>query len=151
MKQFFLILLLFAEPGFAQETEATPKDTTIRIVEIWVPDDLSVPKDSIGPVEESPDSEAAFPGGVEAMRQYTMDSLVYPQEAVMNNIQGRVYLRFVVEADGRITHVKIERGADAVLDREAKRFIKNMPPWIPAEKDGKKVRTVCRQPIYFEF
>jgi TonB family protein len=65
------------------------------------------------------------------------------------NEQGRVYLSFVVETDGSITNIAIERGVSTDLDKEAKRLLRNMPAWSPGEAKGKKSRTRCRLPINF--
>ena len=63
--------------------------------------------------------------------------------------QGRVYLSFVVEKDGGISNVKVERGVSKDLDREAKRIVRAMPKWEAGEVGGKKVRTRCSLPIVF--
>ena len=65
------------------------------------------------------------------------------------NEQGRVYLSFVVEADGSISNIDIERGVSSDLDKEAKRLIRKMPSWDAGEAKGKKARTRCRLPINF--
>ena len=66
------------------------------------------------------------------------------------NEQGRVFLSFVVEKDGSITNVSIERGVSPEIDKEAKRVIRKMPKWIPGEASGKKCRARCRLPINFQ-
>ena len=66
------------------------------------------------------------------------------------NEQGRVFLAFVVEKDGSITNVRVERGVSIDLDREAKRVVSLMPNWIPAESGGKFVRCRARLPISFK-
>ena len=63
--------------------------------------------------------------------------------------QGRVFLSFVVEPDGKITNIVVERGVTRELDREAKRVVRKMPKWSAGEASGKKVRTRCRLPIVF--
>lgn len=113
----------------------------------------------IGPVEEVvveeeiidfPDVEAGFPGGAAAMQQWIVDNVNYPETAIEMNEQGRVFLSFVVEANGSITNIKIERGVSSDLDREAKRLLRAMPKWSPGEAKGRKARTRCRLPINFQ-
>ena len=118
----------------------TPPDITIDTVTI----------DVIEEVIEFPDIEATFPGGVLEMKKWVAENVTYPEISIELNEQGRVYVSFVVERDGRITNIKIERGVSKDLDDEAKRVIRNMPNWKPGESKGKRVRTKCSLPINFE-
>ncbi len=111
-------------------------DTTIKIVK--------------PPIDDFPDLEASFPGGAAAMNKFINEYITYPQTSIEIGDQGIVYLNFVVELDGTLSEVKIERGVSTELDREAKRVVRKMPKWKPGETDGKKVRTRCRLPIVFE-
>lgn len=103
----------------------------------------------VPPVIEFPDVDAQFPGGAAELQRWINSNVVYPQTAIEMNEQGRVYLSFVVEADGKISDIKIERGVSGDLDKEAKRVIRKMPKWEAGEVGGKKVRTRCRLPIIF--
>lgn len=98
---------------------------------------------------EFPDIEASFPGGAAAMQKWIGENVQYPQASVELNEQGRVYLSFVVEEDGSISNIQIERGVSDDLDREAKRLLRKMPHWIAGEAGGHKARTRCRLPINF--
>ncbi|MDP4760325.1 MAG: energy transducer TonB [Crocinitomicaceae bacterium] len=64
---------------------------------------------------------------------------------------GRVIVRFIIEKDGSITHVKLESKLPQCepCNEEAIRVVKNMPKWKPASDDGKAVRTYVRLPIMF--
>jgi len=84
-----------------------------------------------------------------AMQSWIVKNVKYPQASIEMNEQGRVYLAFVVEIDGSISNIVIERGVSPDLDREAKRLLRNMPKWVPGEAKGQKVRTRCRLPINF--
>ena len=96
-----------------------------------------------------PDVEASFLGGTVEMQKWIMNNVHYPQTAIELNEQGRVYLSFVVEKDGTISNINVERGVSDDLNREAKRLLRNMPKWIAGEAAGKKARTRCRLPINF--
>jgi protein TonB len=98
---------------------------------------------------EFPDVEAQFPGGMAELQKYIASNINYPQTAIEMNEQGKVYLSFVVEPNGEITNIVVERGVSSDLDREAKRVIRGMPKWTPGEAGGKKARTRCRLPINF--
>ena len=101
-------------------------------------------------VIEFPDVEAEFIGGPQALMKYIQSNIQYPPTSIEMNEQGKVYLSFVVEADGSITNVAVERGVSPDLDREAKRVLRSMPNWIPGEAKGEKSRTRCRLPINFQ-
>jgi len=100
-------------------------------------------------VYDFPDKEAEFPGGAAALQSYIVNNIQYPETSIDMDEQGKVYLSFVVGADGSISKVSVERGVSPDLDREAKRVVRSMPKWIPGEAEGKKVATRCRLPIVF--
>lgn len=94
-------------------------------------------------------SEAQFPEGISAMQKYIAQHVEYPQISIEENEQGRVYAKFVVEKDGSISHVEIERGAAPLLDAETIRVIRQMPKWIQANCGEEALRTLIRMPIVF--
>jgi TonB family protein len=96
-------------------------------------------------VEKMPE----FPGGGYAFYNFLADSIQYPQLAIENKIQGKVYVQFVVEEDGSITNIKVLRGIGGGCDEEALRVIKLMPNWIPGKQNGKPVRVLYNLPIKF--
>jgi protein TonB len=73
----------------------------------------------------------------------------YPEKAWQNDIQGRVWVSFVIEKDGYLSKVKVERSVDPELDAEAVRVIKMMPRLEPGKVDGKPVRIRYSIPINF--
>ncbi len=99
---------------------------------------------------EFPDVEAEFIGGAQEMMIYINQNIQYPITSIEMNEQGKVYLSFVVEPDGTISNVAIERGVSIDIDNEAKRVVRSMPKWSPGESKGKKARTRCRLPINFQ-
>lgn len=101
------------------------------------------------PVIDFPDVEALFPGGAAELQRWINSNVQYPQTSIEMNEQGRVYLSFVVETDGSLSNISIERGVSEDLDKEAKRVLRKMPNWEAGEVKGKKVRTRCRLPIIF--
>jgi len=104
----------------------------------------------VSPVISFPDRDAMFLGGSVELKKWINQNVSYPQEAIAIGDQGLVYLSFVVEKDGSITDVKIERGVSIELDREAKRLVRKMPKWVAGEVKGLPVRSRCRLPINFE-
>ena len=79
-----------------------------------------------------------FPG--ENVHLWIAKNLKYPTEAIEKNIQGKVFLQFIIEKDGSVNEVKVLRGVDASLDNEAVRVIRSMPRWIPGKQKGQAVR-----------
>lgn len=90
-----------------------------------------------------------YPGGDAALMGYLRDNIHYPTIAAENGVQGRVVVGFVVERDGSITDVKILRGVDPSLDREAMRVVKSMPRWNPGKQNGSAVRVKYQVPVSF--
>lgn len=108
------------------------------------------------PVEESTDEifevveePCEFIGGMKALNEYLSKSIVYPEIAQENGIQGRVIVQFVVEKDGSTGNIQVVRGVDPALDKEATRVVKEMPKWKPGKQRGKPVRTKYTLPVQF--
>lgn len=96
-------------------------------------------------VEEMPE----FPGGDMALRKYISNTVKYPELAVENGIQGKVYVAFVVSTDGTVANAKIARSVDPSLDKEALRVVNNLPTWHPGKQRGKAVNVSYTVPINF--
>ncbi len=90
-----------------------------------------------------------FPGGLEALYKFITDNLNYPQLALENAIQGKVYVTFFVEKDGSVSNVRILRDIGGGCGKEAKRVVESMPKWIPGKQGGQVVRTQFNLPINF--
>ena len=73
----------------------------------------------------------------------------YPEIDIQMDVQGKVYLSFIIEKDGSVSNVEIERGVSKTIDREAKRIVKTFPKWKPGENAYGKVRTRVRLPLNF--
>ncbi|WP_303222633.1 energy transducer TonB [uncultured Prevotella sp.] len=94
-------------------------------------------------VEQQPQ----FPGG--SVNGWLADHIKYPVVAVENGISGRVVVQFVVERDGSVSQVRVVRGVDPSLDKEAQRVISSMPKWIPGKQNGQAVRSRFTVPVTF--
>ena len=102
-----------------------------------------------GEVLEIVDKDAEYIGGYIAMMNFIQKNMNYPQEAIELNEQGRVYISFIVEKDGSVSSVQLERGVSKSIDREAERLVRMFPEWKPAEMAYGKVRARVRLPINF--
>jgi len=100
----------------------------------------------LGSVEVAPE----FPGGQKAFGKFLGSNIRYPESARENNIQGKVYIGFVVEKNGELSDLKIIKGIGGGCDEEALRVLKNSPPWKPGMTEGKPVRTSYTFPVTFQ-
>ena len=91
-----------------------------------------------------------FPGGDAELMKYISKNLKYPPVAMENNIQGRVVVQFVVTKTGKIGEVKVARGKDPDLDKEAVRVVKSLPDFIPGKMNGQTVNVWYTLPITFK-
>ena len=97
-------------------------------------------------VEQKPQ----FPGGEAALLKYVAEHIRYPAMAQENNIQGRVVVQFVVTKTGAVGEVKVVRGKDPDLDKEAVRVVKSLPKFVPGKMNGHAVNVWYTLPIQFK-
>ena len=149
-----------------------PKQVTqIKIVEddVEVEDDLDIdveaddetvveeyipPSDEEEEVDEAEiftvvESMPSFPGGMGELMKFLSQNINYPTLAKESGIQGRVFINFVVEPNGKISNVKVLRGIGGGCDEEAVRVVKSMPKWSPGKQRGKPVRVSYNLPVKF--
>lgn len=91
-----------------------------------------------------------YPGGMKEMLKFLQENVKYPENAMKNNVQGRVIVQFVVEKDGTPTEFKVLRSVDPDLDAEALRVMKAMPKWKPGMQKGQVVRVKFTVPVSFK-
>ncbi|MCF8416450.1 MAG: energy transducer TonB [Crocinitomicaceae bacterium] len=112
--------------------------------------DIIIPIEEVeGEVFDIVDVDATYIGGYAEMMKYIQSNLSYPQDAIELNEQGKVYVSFVVDTDGSVKGVQVERGVSKSIDREAARIVRSFPKWIPGELNYSKVKTRVRLPINF--
>jgi len=80
---------------------------------------------------------------------YLKENLRYPEEAQAQGIEGTVYVRFVVEADGRVAQVTLLNDIGGGCGEEALRVVRQMPPWEPARFEGRAVACALDLPVHF--
>ncbi len=97
-------------------------------------------------VEDNPE----FSGGEIAWRKFIQENIQYPIMALENDIQGTVYVQFVVDAEGNVVKPEILRGVDPLLDKEALRVVGSSPKWKPAKMGGKIVKANQTVPVKFQ-
>ena len=134
------------ETNFASSDE-TGEDVVIKHIPVTVDEEVVVEDEIFVIVEENPQ----FPdGGTAGLLQYLGKNIKYPTIPQENGTQGRVTVQFVVNKDGSIVDVKVIRGVDPYLDKEAVRVISTMPKWIPGKQRGVPVRCKFTVPVTFK-
>ncbi len=96
-------------------------------------------------VEEQP----SFPGGDAEMMRFTKANIKYPFNAQKAEVQGTIYIEFVVNPDGHLSDYKILKGQGFGLDDEAMRVVRLFPDWTPGKNNGKAVKVRVSVPIKF--
>ena len=98
-------------------------------------------------VEQKP----SFQGGdANNFSKWVNKNLVYPEIAKENGIQGRVTLQFTVNTDGSVSDVKVLRGVDSSLDKEAVRIVSSSPKWSPGKQRDRPVKVTYTFPVIFQ-
>ncbi len=117
------------------------------------------PKPEPDPVKPKPQEEKifsvveeypSFPGGPAALISFLNTNIRYPEPAQRANVSGRVFVTFVINADGSIQDIIITKGLGFGTDEEAVRVVNSMPKWKPGKMSGRAVRTTCYLPINFQ-
>lgn len=90
-----------------------------------------------------------FPGGDVALQQFINETVQFPEDVIKNGIQGKVYVRFLIDSKGKVRTPKIARGVYPSLDEEALRIVKKMPNWNPGKQEGEAVIVSYTMPINF--
>ncbi|MFT6856378.1 MAG: protein TonB [Cyclobacteriaceae bacterium] len=128
------VILLFALSLLPSIVQAQESDTT-TIEEVFTI------------VERQPE----YPGGMSAFYKFVGDNLKYPKEAKRAGVQGRVYVQFVIDQEGRVTAIKTVKGIGYGCDEEAERLMGMTELWFPGTQNEvpDKVRMVL--PIIFRF
>lgn len=96
-------------------------------------------------VEEMP----MYIGGDQEILRTIAENTVYPEKARLNGIEGRVILRFVVTAEGKVDDVVVLKGVDPELDREAVRVVGLLNDFIPGRQGGVAVPVYYMVPVTF--
>lgn len=105
------------------------------------------PTDEIFFVVETPPT---FPGGETAWVKFIRSNLTYPAKARRMGVEGKVFVKCVIERDGTVSHTEVIKGVGAGCDEEALRVIRLSPPWIPGKQRGKPVRVIYTFPVTFK-
>lgn len=167
VKEDVIVVAEEVEPLVVEEKAISPSLQDNKIVDVInVLEDEFEPGDeeleeiaAVDELEEMADDETIyevvdeipeFPGGMKKLVEFLGNNMKYPRISRDNGSQGRVLVRFVVNADGSIQDAEILRSSgDMYLDEEALRLVAIMPKWIPGREKGKLVRARFVLPVNF--
>lgn len=113
---------------------------------------VSVPFASVDKVpvfpgcENSEDARICF---VSKVQEHIRKYFKYPEEAQLNNIQGRVFVQFTISTDGTVGFIRT-RGPEKILEESARAILEKLPKMIPGEHNGKKVDVPFSIPISYK-
>ncbi len=91
-----------------------------------------------------------FPGGIKGLQSYIAKNINYPQEAIDEDIQGKVFVRFIIDDNGMIENESVIRSIHPLLDKEALRVVRSFPKWQPGRQNGRAVKVWYTVPIVFK-
>ncbi|MEA5460344.1 TonB family protein [Arcicella sp. LKC2W] len=121
---------LIISPALVDEVRAYHKDTTTIFTAV--------------------EQQAEFPGGMSAFAKYLQDNLKYPEAAQKANIEGKIYIQFVINTDGSGENFEVLKSTgNESLDNEALRVLRSIPKWEAGKQSGKNVRSRFTIPINF--
>lgn len=90
-----------------------------------------------------------YPGGISELSKFIGNQITYPTSLMEQNIQGTVYVKFVIDENGEVSQIQKLKGVHPQLDKAALGAIRNMAGWIPGKQDGKSVPVSLTLPIKF--
>ena len=147
----FALLALASSLGFAAHSQTlaqagptTPPSSAVPLTSapaapVVYPDSVYV----------NPEVRPQFMGGDKAFVAYLTKSIRYPALALQRRTSGKVYVSFILNAQGRVLDAHVMRGPGNGLNEEALRLVWLMPAWEPARMYGQPVRVACTIPIAF--
>ena len=149
MKRLFLpsafAMLLVASCVNESKKEAADSTAVTAAIPTPAPIDEDAPVD-FTLVEKPPQ----YPGGYSAFYKFIGDNLKYPETAIENKVEGSVMASFIIEKDGTLTNIKIDKKKlGSGTDEEAIRVLKLAKKWEPGISNGKAVRVKYQIPIKF--
>ncbi len=138
MKHFYIRRFLFSITALASASVYAGAQQ-LTVVDFFRPGDRQ-PEEAY--LMDFVDVSPQFPGGEAALRRFINNERQYPRDAYDARVQGRVMCSFIVDVDGSILNITVQRGPCQSLSHEAARIISSMPRWEAGRINGQKV-PVC--------
>ena len=143
LRHLLLFVLIALSTGIAIAVIVSPPGRVRGVIQKV----LRLPADTT--IYDNVEVMATYRGDIDALYRHIAFEMHYPESALADSVQGRVFVRFVVETDGRLTNFEVVRTPDERLSAEAIRVIKLTEPWVPAKNHGQDVRCHFVMPVYF--
>ena len=154
--RFFICFLFLSFSVYSNSQTVTPSKTD-RIDERRTSDGESYPVQDIIPTKSDiysvVEEQAHYKYGDEALLKFISKNIIYPPSAVEIEIQGKVYVQFVVNTDSTLSDITVVRGINGgeMLNKEAIRVVKlTSGDWVPAKVNSKPVKCKMYLPIMFK-
>lgn len=114
-------------------------------------DDESLPPEGVQltktqMVEEMP----KFPGGLTALMRFMDENCIYSKAAINRRLEGDLEVSFIIDVEGNVTEVKIEKPLHPTLDAAAIAAVNRMPKWTPGTKFGRPTPVKISIPVHFQ-
>lgn len=93
---------------------------------------------------------AEFPGGAGKVMEFISGQVTYPEAAMKDGVEGKVYVEFTISETGAVTNAHVIQPLHPALDSAAVAAAMAMPAWSPATKDGAPIATTITLPILFK-
>jgi protein TonB len=150
------------EETIIESTEITQSDAIVEYVasveDVEVEDveeDIEVPFAVIENIPVFPGCEGGTKDEQKAcfqakMQQHVRKNFNYPEKALELELQGKVYVLFVIDKTGRVSKIR-SRGPDKLLEQEAERIIGLLPKMEPGKQRGRAVKVPYSIPISFKY
>ena len=151
MKKVTSLILVAALMGVVAPQNLSAQEKVAQIEEPVIVEEISnKPIKDGDDIYFSAEQIPIYPGGEAALMQYIASAIQYPAMAINANVQGRVIIQFIVEKDGSVTKVRVLRGVDAALDKEAVRVVSMSPKWKPGKQRDRAVPVTYTFPVIFQ-
>jgi len=131
---FLLFLFSLASTTYCQLLDSLTKPCNIPVTDYYQLDSVPV-----------------FPGGEEMVPVWLKENTKYPASARSHDIQGTVWVSFIIDTTGYVICPKIIKGIEPILNHASVIAVLNMPQWKPGTKNGKKVFTELRLPFNYHY
>jgi len=130
-------------------TEASEDNVVVEQPKVVVQEEEPV-KEEVEEIFTVVEETAEPDGGMEAFYKYLKNELKYPKQARKMNVEGKVFVQFIVDKDGSLTDVKVMKGIGAGCDEEAIRVMQEAKKWKPGKQRGRAVKQKIVVPIVFK-
>ena len=134
---------LLVGEGESEVPEAKVEEVKPQVLQI--PEEKDLPE-GFHIVEQLPE----FPGGSTAFMKWLTSNIHYPYNAQKAKVEGRVVVSFIVDTEGNVTHLKVEKSDNTLLTQEVIRVMNTMPKWKPGIQNGQYCSTMVSVPINFD-